>query len=516
MHIKQYSITSQITLSLVVTSIAILFFGTLFHLWHTLNHEKTAFKTKSALETQLIANMTAAPLAFLDIQGIDEQLEYLNNNDDVISAIVYDSRKIPLAYGLHTRVHSIPDTLPYVQNSYHDTSWKPWIFGNLTTTIEIKENEELLGYLSIERKSDNITQFLLNMLFFLSIFSFFLLTLVYFSARHLSKKILQPVLDLSHTAQNIADTNNYALRVSYKADNEISSLYRSFNHLLEETQSLTANLEKRVAQRTKELEFSLETLQKTQVQMVQSEKMAALGSLVSGVAHEVNTPLGNAITGGSIILKESKNLLASMEAGTLKKSSMDHGLHILNETAQVMMRSLEHAADLIRSFKRVSVDQASENAREFNLYDYLQEILLTFHNKLKKIPIAVTLQGDQTLILNSYPGVYAQIISNFIQNSLLHAFNEKIQHPTIVIHYEVVSDSLVVTYSDNGLGMDAKIRPVAFEPFTTTKRNSGGSGLGLNIVYNLITQKLQGKVQLESKPNEGTKYTFTVPLLLKK
>ena len=512
MQTNKHSITSQIILSLVVTSIAILLFGTVFHLWYTLNHEKHTLKAQSALEAQLIADMTAASLAFLDIKGMNEQLHYLKNNPDILSIVVYDTQKMPLAYYSPTDQKSISATMPPVQNAYHSTTWKPWIFGNLTTTIEIKEREQILGYLSIERKSDRISKFLLNMLSSLALFSLILLALVYGMARHLSKKILQPVLDLSNTAQEIADSSDYSIRVSYASDNEITSLYRSFNHLLNETQSLTTQLEARVALRTKELQDSLDALQKTQLQMVQSEKMAALGNLVSGVAHEVNTPLGNAITGGSIILKESKNLLSLMETGTLKKSTMEQGLQILNETSNLLLKSLTQAADLIRSFKRISVDQGAEDMREFNLYEYLQEILLTFHNNLKKVPVTVNLSGDHKLSLKSYPGVYAQILTNFIQNSLLHGFNDQTSDPTITIDYHIESDNLVLTYTDNGQGMDDNMRTIAFEPFTTTKRNTGGSGLGLNIIYNLVTQKLNGTITLKSEPAKGTTFTITLPL----
>lgn len=513
MQTHQKSITNQIVLSLVLTSVSILLFGTIFNLWYALNHEKLSLKNESILEAQLIADMATAPLAFFDKQGAMDQLRHLSRNKSIDKAVIYDvNKEIVASYSQLDLPPSTP--LPPLGYYYKKSSLIPWSFENLTTTIEIKLHGELLGYLSIEKKSDQIVQFLSNMFFALLIFSFVLLTLVYLTARRLSKKILRPVLDLSAIAQKVASTNDYSIRVTATADNEISSLYQSFNHLLSETQSLTTELEERVAARTHELQDSLDTLQKTQIQMVQSEKMAALGNLVSGVAHEVNTPLGNAITGSSIILKESRNLLQQMEAGTLKKSTMDHGLKVLGETAHLMVRSLNHAADLIRSFKRISVDQSAEDIREFNFYQYLQEILLTFHNKLKKVPVDVTLTGNYEFVLKSYPGIYAQIISNFIQNSLFHAFNQQTPNPAIIINYEVILGQLVLTYSDNGLGMDDSIKNIAFEPFSTTKRNTGGSGLGLNIVYNLITQKLKGKITVESEPLKGTKFTITIPLLL--
>ncbi|MDP3300624.1 MAG: ATP-binding protein [Sulfuricurvum sp.] len=514
MKIYKTSITSQMVLSLVAASLSILLFGALFHVWYTLSHEKHSLKTESSLEAQLIADMTIAPLAFFDINGIKDQLHRLRSDKAVVRAVVYDANKQFLADYSPYHISPIYPPVPALGIRYSKTSWLPWEFGNLTITILIKERGQLLGYLSIEKKSDRIHIFLKNMLISLFLFSLVLLSVVYAAARTLSQKILQPILDLSQTAQEIADTNDYSIRVSHTKENEISSLYQSFNHLLTETQSLTNELEIRVSLRTKELENSLDTLQKAQMQMVQSEKMAALGNLVSGVAHEVNTPLGNALTGGSIILKESQNLIRQIQEGTLKKSTLEHAIQVLNDTATVMNRSLNQAADLIRSFKRISVDQSAEDIREFNLYHYLEEILLTFHNKLKKIPVDVTLTGDHELILKSYPGIYAQLISNFIQNSLIHAFTEQTQHPAISIDFEVINEELILTYADNGLGMNEAIKNVAFEPFTTTKRSTGGSGLGLNIIYNLITHKLKGKITIESEPMQGIKFTITVPLPL--
>lgn len=508
---KIQSITSKMVLSLLLTSIFILTSGILFHLWFTLSHEKHSLIRESTLEARLIADMSTAPLAFFDIHAIDEQLLHLRDNKDIIAAAVYNSKKIPLT-SFSPEHHPISPILPKLGSYYQKSSWLPWVFGNLTTTVEIKEDRQLLGYLSIERRSDRLTTLLYSMLFTLFLFSSVLLTFVYFTARALSRKILSPVLSLAQTAKKIAETNDYSIRVSHTANDEIASLYLSFNQLLSETQSLTTLLEERVESRTKALKDSYDTLQETQQQMIQSEKMAALGNLVSGVAHEVNTPLGNALTGGSIILKESKQLLQQMEAGTLKKSSMDQGLKVLNETAHLMVKSLNQAADLIRSFKHISVDQSAEDIREFNLYEYVEEILLTFHNKLKKIPVSVTLNGDHELILKSYPGAFAQILSNFIQNSLLHAFNDTTHNPTIAIHFEVQGNRFVFTYSDNGAGMDENIKKVAFEPFTTTKRNTGGSGLGLNIIYNLVTQKLNGTITLKSEPAKGATFTITLPL----
>ncbi|OHD83619.1 MAG: hypothetical protein A3D90_08305 [Sulfuricurvum sp. RIFCSPHIGHO2_02_FULL_43_9] len=505
------SIASQMTRSLVITSLFIIVFGTIFLSWYNINHEKESYLHESQLQADLVVDLVTAPLAFFDVQGISTNINPLRKNSHVLLAVVYSADQIPLtSFNPHHR--PIPQLNLPLGTRYDNTGWFPWDVEKLSTTLEIKQNSQLLGYLYIERKTDRITSFVMDLVKSVTIFSFGLLLFVYMVSRMLSKKILQPILTLTEAAKEVAQNNNYSLRVTHDKDDEIAYLYDAFNHLLSDTESLTTHLESRVASRTQELQDSLETLKKAQLQLVESEKMAALGNLVSGVAHEVNTPLGNAITGGSIIVRETQQLLRQIEEGTLKKSFMEQKLNILNETADLLLKSVNQAANLIRSFKRISVDQSVEDKQEFNLYEYLGEILLTFHNKLKKIPVTVHIEGDTKLVIKSYPGVYAQIISNFIQNSLLHGFNESTLDATITIRFQIDENNLILTYADNGAGMDEKIKKTAFEPFTTTKRNAGGTGLGLNIVYNLITQKLLGKIILNSETQKGASFTLTLPL----
>jgi len=500
-------------LSLVTISFFIIIFGTLFQVWYSIHHEKQIFLHESQLEADLVVDLVTAPLAFYDLQGISTNMHRLHENKNVLLSVLYTPDTKPLIT-FNPSQESLPTTIFPLGVRYENPGWNPWKLGKMKNTLEIKQNNQLLGYLYIEKRTERITSFVKELLSFVIVFSFGLILILYIVSRMLSKKILQPIISLADVAKNVAETKNYTIRVSHTADNEITALYNAFNHLLADTESLTAHLELRVESRTKELQDSLETLNKAQAQLIQSEKMAALGNLVSGVAHEVNTPLGNAITGGSIIVRETAQLLRQMEEGTLKKTTMEQKLNILNETSTLLLSSINQAANLIRSFKRISIDQSVEEKQDFNLYQYLEELLLTFHNKLKKIPVTAHLEGDRNLIIKSYPGVYAQIISNFIQNSLLHAFSPSTPDATITIRFEVDGENLVLTYTDNGAGMDENIKKIAFEPFTTTKRNAGGTGLGLNIVYNLITQKLLGNITLASELNKGAAFTLTLPLEL--
>lgn len=513
MRLNIHSITSRMVLSLIITSLFVVLTGTLFLSWYSINHEKRAYLNETRIQGDLVADSVTAPLAFFDIQGVHDHIYQLHQNKNILLAVVYSPDKTPITVFNRTQ-QPMPTSLFPLGIRYEHPNWNPWKLGKLQYTLEIKQNSQLLGYLYIEKKTERITSFVVDLLKSVTLFSVILVFIIYFISRILSKNILQPILTLTEAAKEVAENNNYSLRVTHDKKDEITYLYNAFNRLLSETESLTSHLESRVTSRTMELQNSLETLKKTQIQLVESEKMAALGNLVSGVAHEVNTPLGNAITGGSIILRESKELLRQMEDGSLKKTIMENKLTILNETAHLLLNSVNHAANLIRSFKRISVDQSVEEKQEFNLYEYLEEILLTFHNKLKKLPVTVNLEGSRDLIIRSYPGVYAQIISNFIQNSLLHGFSSSITDATITIRFYADGEHLILTYSDNGEGMDDKIKKIAFEPFTTTKRNAGGTGLGLNIVYNLVTQKLKGEISLNSESQKGVEFTVSLPIEL--
>ncbi len=511
MTLNRHSITSQMVLSLVLTSVIIALFGTSFHMWYSLHHEKQIFIHESVLEGDLIADLVTAPLAFFDHEGVNANIQRLNENPDLVMAVIYNAQGDAVA-SINPYGHPLVPPSQTAGSTFKTSDWTPWNPGSLVTTRPITQNNQILGYLYIEKSSQRITRFIFDLFITSTLFTVVLLVLIYFISRRLSKKILHPILSLAQTAKEVAQSGDYSLRAAHHQDNEISYLFNTFNRLLEETESLTTHLESRVQERTRELQESLSDLQKTQSQLIQAEKMASLGNLVSGVAHEVNTPLGNAITGGSIIVHETKELLVQMENGTLKKSTMQEGLETLNRTASLLLKSITQAADLIRSFKRISVDQSIEEKRDFNLYTYLQEVLLTFHNKIKKVPAAVSLEGDQNLIIRSYPGVYAQIISNFIQNTLLHGFHSPASDARITIRFSVQDTTLLLVYSDNGIGMDETIKTVAFDPFTTTKRNAGGTGLGLNIVYNLVTQKLKGSIDFDSHPGQGVSFTLTLPL----
>ena len=259
-----------------------------------------------------------------------------------------------------------------------------------------------------------------------------------------------------------------------------------------------------------ELTKALENLQTAQSQLVESEKMASLGGLVAGIAHEINTPIGIGVTAASLLEDKTLHFDTTFKGGGMKRSDLIHYIETCRQSSQMILSNLHRAAELIQSFKKVAVDQSSEGRRVFKIKEYLEEIILSLRPKLKKTKHVISIICDETIQLDSYPGAFSQIITNLILNSVDHAYNQGDEgHPTI----EVNSDgkNLSLTYTDDGGGIEPKILDQVFYPFFTTKRGQGGSGLGLHLVYNLVTQKLKGTIKCESKVGKGTIFHISVP-----
>ncbi|WP_147821355.1 PAS domain-containing sensor histidine kinase [Salidesulfovibrio onnuriiensis] len=277
----------------------------------------------------------------------------------------------------------------------------------------------------------------------------------------------------------------------------------------DELQQLNEELEMRVAARTLALEESLKSLKEAQKQLVESEKMASLGGLVAGVAHEINTPLGVGVTTISYLEQEARELEDLYTSGKVKRSDLEKFIKICRESTSAILMNLQRASELIQSFKQVAVDQTSEQKREFELKNYIQEVLLSLHSKYKNTGHKIEVMGPE-VTLESYPGAIMQVLTNLLMNTLKHAF-EDMDDGKIVIEVIPREEGVRFSFTDNGVGMNEMLKSRIFDPFFTTKRGRGGTGLGLHIVYNLITQKLGGTISCESEPGKGTTFTIDLP-----
>ncbi len=250
-------------------------------------------------------------------------------------------------------------------------------------------------------------------------------------------------------------------------------------------------------------------LNAAQNQLVESEKMAALGNLVAGVAHEINTPIGICVTASSRLDTKTKDFLQVMNAGTMKKKDLTDFLATNEEGMRILLTNLRRAADLVQGFKRVAVEHSSETQRVFDLKDYLQETIMSLKPEFKKRPFNVHLDLAE-ISINSYASAFSQIATNLFMNSIIHGFKNR-ETGNMELKTFVKGKNVVLSYKDDGNGMTPEILARIYEPFFTTNREGGGSGLGMNIVYNLV-QKINGKIHVESSPGKGVLFLIEIPL----
>ena len=260
------------------------------------------------------------------------------------------------------------------------------------------------------------------------------------------------------------------------------------------------------------LQETLDTLRNTRDYLVQSEKMAALGSLVAGMAHEINTPIGVSVTSASSIHEDTLQIVKALESGDIRRSQLEQYLQHMQKISEILLSNLNRAAELTGSFKQVAVDQSSDEWREIRLNDYIDEILRSLQPKLKPYRLEIEKNCDPDLVLFTHPGGIYQILSNLVINAITHAFDAG-KGGKLTINAHRVGDRLLMMFGDNGKGIPAEHIDRIFEPFFTTRRGQGGSGLGLNILYNLVTRSLNGQVRVDSTPGQGTTFWLDFPMI---
>jgi len=253
-----------------------------------------------------------------------------------------------------------------------------------------------------------------------------------------------------------------------------------------------------------------ERLKETQAQLAAHEKLASLGSLVAGVAHELNTPIGNSLLMASTLQDRTDTLAARFAATTLKRSDLEEYMSASREASELIVRSLHNAAELVSSFRQVSVDQASAQRRRFDLAQACHEIASTLNNTVRLAEHRLLLAVPAGIVMDGFPGPLGQVLINFVNNALLHAFEAP--GGTMTIGALATDARVVITFRDDGRGIDAVHLGRIFDPFFTTRMGQGGTGLGLNIAYNIVTSLLGGTIRVESEAGAGTVFTLDLPL----
>ena len=318
-----------------------------------------------------------------------------------------------------------------------------------------------------------------------------------------NKLVIKPAEKINALVRDFS-LGNMNVNIVYRKHDEIGQLASGFNFMalrikkvFERLKTHNEELEEIVTERSKEL--------------MQAEKMASLGELVAGVSHEINTPIGICVTAVTHLNTLTKNVINDFNQSALTKSALSNYMLESAETAEIIYMNLSKASELVQSFKQIAADRITWDKRLFDLIEYISEVLISLRPKLKNLHHTIEFDTSKKMEIESYPGAFSQIITNLVMNSVIHAF-PKGMTGTIVIDAVDIDEKLVLTVSDNGTGIAPENVDKVFEPFFTTKRGQGGSGLGLNIVYNLVTQTLSGKIYCYSVPGKGTSFIIKIPL----
>jgi len=292
---------------------------------------------------------------------------------------------------------------------------------------------------------------------------------------------------------------------------EIGELAHSFNSMAGQLQTSFDTLDAKVIERTAQLDDKIAELIQTRQKLVESEKMASLGGLVAGVAHEINTPIGIGVTAASTLADRTTETVTAYANKQLKGSALTAYFNMAQSSSNLVLNNLNRAAELIQSFKQVAVDQSNLDKRSFAVKKYIKDILISLKPHLKKTRHQIMVNGNEQIEINSYPGAFSQIMTNLVMNSMRHAYSKE-ETGNLCFELKLEEEHLIVEYSDDGCGIPPENLGKIFEPFFTTARAQGGTGLGLHIVFNLVTQKLQGTISVQSEIGVGTTFILNLPL----
>jgi signal transduction histidine kinase len=280
-------------------------------------------------------------------------------------------------------------------------------------------------------------------------------------------------------------------------------------YISQQKEEIEAQIEE-IEQQKEELQITLDHLKNTQEQLIQSEKLASLGGLVAGVAHEINTPVGISITAASSLAEETSKIAEQYVSDKISRAAFKEYLNTANQSAKLILANMERTATMVQSFKQVSVDQSTEQKRKFKLKEYSQDVIRSLYPRLKGKKIKINLDIDDQLELNSYPGALSQILTNLVLNSLVHGFEKK-EQGNINISARHEDKNLILEYKDDGRGIPKQNLSKIFDPFFTTNKKAG-TGLGLHIVYNLVNQRLNGTIKCKSEVEKGTRFIINIPV----
>jgi two-component system NtrC family sensor kinase len=455
----------------------------------------------------MLQQTMAMPVWNVDKDSAKSFVNSVMLNKDVVNIVVTDAS---LGLFVSAKREELQDT-PLLRE-VRDIQWDGLLIGKVTIEMSSHLVEQEFRKSMLKGGMAIVLQLLI---------SFVLLLLLF------QRRMMRPLRQLQHDVDRMGEGKLEQVVQVIRPDElgklaqGVDTMRGRLGELMKTQAEHSATLEERVSDRTAalnsanlELLTTLESLKNAQTEIQRSERLAALGSLVAGVAHELNTPIGNCVTVASS-LQDFCVVFRKESANGVTRSLLTRHMNNNEEACDILLRNLHNAAELIGSFKSVAVDRTSAQRRNFNLEEVIKETVLTMGAAIRSNLHEVHIEIDSNIQMDSYPGQLGQIVSNLINNALLHAFDNR-QHGLITISARKLVNStpsaVELTVQDNGHGIDEANLSRIFDPFFTTKLGHGGSGLGLNIVYNLINDVFGGTIRVESTFGRGTKFLIELPL----
>ena len=444
---------------------------------------------------------------------------------NISSEVVYSDPRVA-----KIEVITLPDRKPFITNEVRLSSQKG-PFSSLTQII--KHGEQTIGEVKLTLAEDILRADLeADFRRYVSTAVLSLILAIAFILMVLQWRLVHPIKVLMGESDRLSN-GQLSEPIALNREDELGhlalslestrqALQRSFKELEvknEQLQEYSGTLESKVKQRTHELESAnahletaLSNISSAQNELARVERMAALGSMVAGVAHELNTPLGNCLLVASTLEDETRFLMKMMEDGTMRRSDLARYTETATGSTKLLLRGLQQSARLVGDFKQVAVDQSSAQRREFGLSIMLQELAALLHSSLRKTPFTLELDIPADIKLNSYPGPLGQVFTNLVNNAVAHGL-DGLEQGRMRCFAQKQGDHVLIVFEDDGKGIAPEIIKRIFEPFFTTKFGQGGSGLGLSITFNIITNVLGGEIRASSTVGKGSRFEISIPLV---
>ncbi|MCF2908883.1 ATP-binding protein [Pseudoalteromonas sp. DL2-H2.2] len=495
--------------------------------------QKQLIINKLEMIAEIIAFNAQVTLIFDDRKTEEKRLKSFDKVDLVKNIHIYaidDVTNRPVFFTSYNASKTPPVPLKVNQIEELRTPKISEDYIELILPVEYEGNIE--GYVYLRGGLEHLAEYINRKILVDIALTLFVLVLVMFVARGIQKRIASPIETLSVLLQDVSKNHNYATRAEKSDIEEINILANNLNIMLTRTQNqlerhqadkqeikqLNQSLEEKVNQRTialreanQELLNTLERMHQYQNQIVENEKMASLGQMVAGVAHEVNTPIGLGVTGSTLLRDKLSDIEVAFQQKTLTSKQLERFIKEGIENLDLIYRNLNRAADLISSFKKVAVSQDIEINSDVNITKLLNAVMGAMRTELEMKSPQIDIDCPQELTIRSKSGLLQQVFEQLFSNSLLHGFVSN-ENNEIAIKVNREESQLTIVYSDNGVGVPNAIKKRIFDPFVTTRRGEGGSGLGMHLVYNLVTQALGGSITLQEDYKSGTQFVISLPL----